>query len=735
MQQDTSPEFYLQKYFGYSSFRYPQRDIVENVLSGRDTIVLMPTGGGKSMCYQLPAVMQEGLTLVISPLISLMKDQVDALRSNGIEAAFLNSSLLPEEEMLIEKKIAAQQLKLLYVSPERLIMTDLMRRLDDYRVRLIAVDEAHCISSWGHDFRPEYAQLKQIREMYPAIPMIALTATADRAVRGDISELLGLRDERMFISSFDRPNLSLTVLPARGRFNKILDIINKYPQKSGIIYCTSRNQTEKLTERLKVAGYNAACYHAGLDQTERSRVQASFIESKTDIIVATVAFGMGIDKADVRYVLHYNLPKNLESYYQEIGRAGRDGLPAETVLFYGYNDIATQMYFIEQIEDSHFRKIQEDKLKRMQEFAESHICRRKVLLAYFSEHAEADCRNCDVCRNPPIYANGTIEAQMALSAIARTREQVGMTAVIDILKGTSATEIKLQGFDKIKTFGAGRHITAANWAMSIQQFIQQGIIEVDYKDHNKLKLNPASAKVLSGEMEVKLVSYETVLKRREAVRQSANPKSRLQEIPNAALFEKLSTLRREIATSMGRLPFHIFSDASLQQMSAVLPVTHEDFLRISGVGEYKAKQFGNAFLSVITEFVRDNPEAQASEPGLQPGQAQSVVKKKKSSDKSDTKLSTLELFRQGMSVEQIAAERGISKSTIMLHLTDVYKNNPESLDVFMFVSRDELSKIREARIKLNNPDKLKPYFEFFDGKISYDALKFGLACLDTEQKD
>jgi len=711
---NKSPEFYLQKHFGYKTFRYPQKEIIENVLAGNDSVVLMPTGGGKSMCFQLPACMMNGLTIVISPLISLMKDQVEALKTNGIEAEFLNSSLSAEAEMQINQKLSQNKIKLLYISPERLFSSKLIDQLHLYNVSLIAIDEAHCISGWGHDFRPEYSQLNVLKQNYPNIPVIALTATADRAVREDIVEVLGLKNASTFISSFDRPNLSLTVLPAQQRLKKIIEIISKYPDQSGIIYCSSRKQTETVATKLNEAGFDTACYHAGLDQLVRNKVQEDFINGQVKIICATLAFGMGIDKSDVRFVLHYNLPKNLEGYYQEIGRAGRDGLPAETVLFYGYGDVATQMYFIDQISDLHYRKIQEDKLRRIQEYAEAQICRRKVLLAYFSEHAPNDCGNCDVCQNPPKYAVGTTEAKMALSAIARTNEDAGMTTIIDILRGNAVAGVIEHGFDKIKTFGVGRNISASNWAMYLQQFIQQGIIEIDYRHRNKLKLNAASVKVLTGQLEVQLVSFETIKKRNEALKQKSKEKVLFTD-PDDELFEKLRILRKTLAEKAGKPPFTVFSDVTLKQMAEAKPTNILSLLDVSGVGEHKAKIYGEVFLNEIAAF--------------------QLKRNKKPSKPGDTHQVTLALYRQNKPVSEIAKERQLSEGTIYSHLLDIFTNEHEAIDVFSFVSPSEMEKIREARITLQQTVQLKPYYEFFNGEIDYNKLRFALVYLDREKQE
>lgn len=711
-EQMQSAEFYLQKYFGYKSFRLNQEEIIQNVLDKNDSIVLMPTGGGKSICYQLPAVMLDGLTVVISPLISLMKDQVVALRNNGIEAAYLNSSLGHGEESGIMQKLANNKLKLLYISPERLMAPNFIEELKCLKTELIAIDEAHCISGWGHDFRPEYAQLHLLKQNFPKVPIIALTATADKAVREDIADTLGIADAKLYVSSFDRPNLSLTVLPGQQRFKKIIDILHKFPDQCGIIYCSSRKQTEQLAEKLSLSGYEAACYHAGLDIQTRNKVQDDFSHGNVNIICATIAFGMGIDKSDVRFVIHYNLPKNLEGYYQEIGRAGRDGMPADTILFYSFADIANQMYFINQISDYHYRKIQEDKLDRIKEYAESQICRRKVLLSYFSEYAETDCGNCDVCQNPPKYLDGTTEAKMALSAIVRVHEQEGISQIVEILRGHSTPYIQSQGYDQIKTFGVGRNIAAIHWTVYLQQLVQQGILEIDYRNKNKLRLTAVSKDILKGEKPVKLVSFETVKSRNASIKQKKTKVPSDKSI-DEGLFERLRVLRKTLATNSGKPPFTIFSDATLMQMSQLQPSTMQEMHEVSGVGDFKAEKFGQVFLEEIATY---KSGAIVPKP-FKRGQTHEV---------------SLEMFQQGMTVKEIAEERELSSSTISGHLLELYQSG-EEIDFSSMITDDILNQIRLASVELEQPKLLKPYFEFFKGEIDYDILRIGLAILEKEK--
>lgn len=601
----------LQKYFGYSTFRAEQKDIISNVLDGKDTIVLMPTGGGKSICYQLPSTILPGLTIVVSPLIALMQDQVQALKANGIAAAYLNSTLSYEEEDLLMQDIRAGRVKILYVAPERLLnigfSTFLTELAEGIGLSLFAIDEAHCLSSWGHQFRPDYKKLKAIRKQFPKVPIIALTATADKTVRREIGELLKLKKAKYFISSFDRPNLSLAVLPGQKKWEQLGKILSRHTGKCGIIYCLSRKNTEELAKKLRNDGYDAQEYHAGMSADKRQKTQNNFIGGDLKIVVATVAFGMGIDKSNVRFVAHYNMPGNLESYYQEIGRGGRDGEPAEAVLFYSYRDVQLREGFIQDIEDEQQRDIQKAKLDRMREYAEAQICRRQILLTYFSDRIEENCGNCDVCKNPPKFFDGTILAQKALSAIKRSEQQLSVTVLIDVLKGTNSLMVQTHGFNTIKTFGAGFEKTVFEWQLFIQQFVQLGLIEVDYKDHYRLKITSFGEDVLYGKYPIDLVTPETIKSRQQVNKEkvakiSTRSKSKSTYPKDDDLYEVLRQLRLKIANKLGKPAFTVFSNATLENMSALKPKTMEDFLEVHGVGEFKAKKFGEKFMKEIRDF-------------------------------------------------------------------------------------------------------------------------------------
>ena len=601
----------LKQYFGYDSFRPNQEEIIRHVMDGKDALVLMPTGGGKSICYQIPAVTMPGTTIVVSPLISLMKDQVETLRANGIEAEALNSGNNSAADLIIRRKCVEGSIKLLYVSPEKLL-AELDYFFCHINVSLFAIDEAHCISQWGHDFRPEYTQLGVLREKFPNTPVMALTATADKITRHDIIEQLRLREAREFIASFDRPNLSLTVkrgFKAADKMHFILNFIKARPFEAGIIYCLSRKTTEKLASDLQAKGISAAAYHAGLSPVERNMTQENFKNDKLLVVCATIAFGMGIDKSNVRWVIHYNMPKSIESFYQEIGRAGRDGAPADTILFYSLADIVQLTEFARQ---SGQQDINMDKLRRMQEYAESSVCRRRILLNYFSEQTANDCGNCDICENPPRHFDGSRYVQMALSAVKRTDETVRISTVIEILKGMRSPTVARYHYDEIKTFGVGKDISTNDWQDYLLQMLQMGFIEIAYNDGHKVKVTALGEDVLYGRREAMLCVIDRSTK--EAPRRK--PRLRL-EIPTITipglppttgiedpkLFEALRNLRTICADEEGFPPYIVFSDKVLHSLATIKPTTIAQFGAISGIGEHKKEKYGPRFLTLIQKYV------------------------------------------------------------------------------------------------------------------------------------
>mgnify|MGYP001130305180 FL=1 len=679
----------LKTHFGYDSFRPNQLEIIQHVLSGKDTLAIMPTGGGKSLCYQLPALAQQGVAIVISPLIALMKDQVDALKGNGVSAAFYNSSQDQQTQQNILESLMAGTLKLLYVAPESI--WGITNYLEKSIISLIAVDEAHCISSWGHDFRPAYTQLKRLQLEFPGAPIIALTATADKATQEDIVNQLGVPKATKFISSFDRPNLYLDVRPGQQRLQQIFKFLGSRGLQSGIIYCLSRKNTETLAAKLKAKGYDAKAYHAGLTPELRSSIQEDFINDRTPIIVATVAFGMGIDKSNVRWVIHYNMPKNIEGYYQEIGRGGRDGLKAHALLFYSYADVMQLRKFAE---GTQTQEIQIAKLERMQQFAEALSCRRKALLNYFGEFITEDCGNCDICKNPPTYFDGTLIAQKICSAVVRLQEKEALGLVIDVLRGSNNQQVFEKGYQHIKTFGAARDISWRDLQQYIIQLLNQGVLEIWFHQGGRLLLTSQAKQILFEGKQIKLATLSKQQAKTKEVKETSAVKTK-------ELFEKLRVLRAVYAKDMGVPAYVIFSDASLKDMEQKKPTTMEGFSKISGVGKAKLEKYAAAFIKIIAKH--------------QDGNATKLPTHQKSYD----------LFQDGLSITQIAHKRGITENTVYTHLIKINEMGTP-LDLHQFINSSEILKIQQAKKVLENPDSLKAYFEHFEEKMPYHKIKLGL---------
>lgn len=681
MAESNIPLQLLKNYFGYSSFRPLQEEIINHVVQGGDCLVLMPTGGGKSICFQIPALMLDGTAIVVSPLISLMKDQVEGLRMNGIAAEALNSNNDEAANRATYEKMATGKLKLLYVSPERM-MADI-EWLALLKVSLIAIDEAHCISQWGHDFRPEYTQLGSLRERFKDVPIIALTATADKITKADIVEQLHLNHPKMFVGSFDRPNLSLNVraeLRKREKLRTILDLIHRHQNESGIIYCLARKTTESLAEDLRKEGIVTEAYHAGLTAEQRNKVQENFINDRTSVICATIAFGMGIDKSNVRFIVHYNLPKSIESFYQEIGRAGRDGLPSETILFYNVSDLMTLQRFVN---ESGQQEINQEKLDRMKEYAEAQVCRRRILLNYFGEPSDKDCGNCDICNNPPTHFDGTIIVQKALSAIMRTNEQIGFTLLLDILRASASADVLSHGYDKIKTYGAGRDIPASDWHNYFLQMLQMGFIEIDYKEDRHLKVTALGHEVLKGrQVQLATISYQEF---RPTKRHQSQPVY-TEEIPweDSALFEELRDLRLKISKEIQKPAYIIFSDKTLHELAAEKPTDQLHFSQIWGVGQSKAELFGERFIEVIKRHVHVGTIATAKVDSMpfeedKPEKAYSVEQIRTQHPQAyrpwteDDDVLLSHYFDKGMSIGDLAEKFGRNEGAIRSRLKKIGK--------------------------------------------------------------
>jgi ATP-dependent DNA helicase RecQ len=709
----------LKQYFGFTSFRPLQEEIIRDALAAKDVFALLPTGGGKSLCFQLPAMTRPGLTLVVSPLIALMKDQVDALQENGVPATFLNSSLPPDESRRRLRGLHNGEYRLLYAAPERLMLSGFLSDLQRWKVNLLAVDEAHCISEWGHDFRPEYRQLAQLRQLFPSVPMMALTATATERVRTDIVKLLKLREPGCFVASFNRPNLTYRVFAKDKAYAQVLEFLRSRPRESGIVYCQARKTTESLAERLSEDGVKAKPYHAGLTPQERTTHQELFLRDEARVICATIAFGMGINKPNVRFVIHYDLPKNIEGYYQETGRAGRDGLPSECVLLFSAGDVTKQLKFIDEKPDPKERAIASEQLQKMVHYAEDRSCRRKELLAYFGEtFEEENCGACDNCLQPRDTYDGTLAAQKFLSCIYRVKQQsgfdFGINQIAEVLTGADTDSVRKWNHHTISTYGIGREHGRPEWKAIGRELMRLGLVRQIPGKFPVLAITDAGMEALKSRAKITLT---------RPVAAPEREKHRIGEIAcDENLFEELRELRKRLADERAVPSYIIFSDVSLRQMARHYPATERDFERISGVGERKLREFGEVFLKKVKDYLTSHPRQIFAEDSFHvPGEAAARGRF------STTARETLRRFDAGETVEQIAGSRGLSIGTIFGHLADAIAAG-EAINLRVFVNAAEQNEITAAFRKFG-VSSLSPVFEALGGRYDYGRLKLVRATL------
>ncbi|MEX1003416.1 MAG: DNA helicase RecQ [Crocinitomicaceae bacterium] len=688
------PQEVLKEVFGYDHFRLNQQEVIEHALAGQDGLAIMPTGGGKSICFQIPAILKPNTTLVISPLISLMKDQVDALKANGVETAFYNSSMNEAARKEIRAKALKNELKLLYMSPETLVAG--MDWIRSVPVSMVAIDEAHCVSMWGHDFRPEYQQIGQLREHFPNVPFLAFTATADKITRLDITKKLSLQKPSTFISSFDRPNLSLSVrsqVPKKDKEKEITHFIRSRENEAGIIYCLSRKETESWSNFLNSNGISSRYYHAGLSSEDRDAIQDGFINDQFNVICATIAFGMGIDKSNIRWVIHNNLPKNIEGYYQEIGRAGRDGIASDTILYYNYRDVVLLNDFVK---DSEYKEVYHEKINRMLKYAEATSCRRKILLAYFGEHLTKDCGNCDVCQGPPAFFDGKVLAQKAMSASLRSKESMGMNLLINVLRGAKTMDIMDRSLHKIKTYGAGADHSFKQWQHYVNQMINQGLFEIAYDDHMKLKVTEIGQAILSNQESFYLTEFQDKKLKK-------SKKKSVEGTTNDTLLTALKSWRLAIAKANHVPAYVILHDSSLIEIAKALPTSPKDLKEISGFGKVKIDRFGKDIIEIVLTEGRPSHLS--------------------------TYETTYQLYQAGLDISKIAEKRKLKEPTIINHLVKLFEDGTP-IDMFRFISEYELQEVKKVRAKIGQTHELKPIHDALEGELSYSKISIALAILN-----
>ncbi|WP_448702873.1 DNA helicase RecQ [Mucilaginibacter sp. AW1-3] len=699
----------LQKYFGYSAFRHRQEAIVQHILNGKDVLALMPTGGGKSLCYQLPAVLLNGLTIVISPLIALMKDQVDSLNVNGIPAAFLNSAQSPEEQRLLVNRLRNNEIKLLYLAPERLFGSEnkLLDFLKPLNVVQIAIDEAHCISHWGHDFRPEYLMLAGLKHHFPKVPVIALTATADKLTQKDILEKLDLTDPAVFISSFNRENIVYNVAPKRNSFNQLLAFLDKRKDESGIIYCLSRKSTEALAENLREEGFQAEAYHAGLDNATKARNQEAFLRDDVKIIVATIAFGMGINKSNVRYVVHMDLPKNVEGYYQETGRAGRDGLPSEAMLYYSPGDAQKLKEFARVENNPEQSRIMLKKLDDMVRYSELQTCRRQFLLNYFDEEAPENCGSCDVCLTEVIRFDGTLIAQKALSAVARLKERFGAGYVVEFLRGSKSEKIR-EEHKQLKTYGIGADISKVDWQRYLRELISTGYLQISGGEYPLLQLTDKSEAVLKGLQKVEFIASQTTEERTDHV-----------ELPfEHDLLNELKNVRRNIAGNENVPAYVILADSTLMEIATYLPQNLDELRLISGFGDIKLARYGREFLEPVKSYSAQR--GLSSKIAAKKPKRERKQNSNRTAKQSTTQQESFSLYQSGKTIAEIAAIRNLAATTIEGHLCSFIERG--DIDVTAFISFEKIPAVQDV-IEKYGGDKLSPLKEILGEDYSYGEIR------------